>query len=256
MDQASYQLSPNFNFPDADLTILSTDGTLFKVHQINLNITTGAFPPLPTSPNEIVTFTETAATLEILFQFMYPKRHPHLHDITFEELDGLAEAAEKYELFPAMNLCNIKMKEFASQNPAQVLQYACKHDYPHLIEVCAEFSLQMRVEEILSLLPAHLAIPWVLYRQQYITIWTQRVAACIKRKHNWKPGQSCQYWNNWVLNISAAGQDLLPHPSTAGKIFGVVDIGTMDPCCKGLIEEWKLALRAAWDRCKSFRTFI
>jgi hypothetical protein len=53
---------------------------------------------------------ETAVTLELLFQFIYPQRHPALDTTPFEILEPLAEAAEKYQVFPAMNICHIRLR--------------------------------------------------------------------------------------------------------------------------------------------------
>jgi hypothetical protein len=68
---------------------------------------------------EIVNLTEDAATvtLELLFQFVYPQRHPNLSDSPYEVVAPLAEAAEKYEVFAAMNICGIRMV-FVVNSPA------------------------------------------------------------------------------------------------------------------------------------------
>jgi len=59
---------------------------------------------------EIVPLTETSTILEILFQFVYPQRHPSLDDMNWATFAGLAEAAEKYEVYNAMNVCQIRMR--------------------------------------------------------------------------------------------------------------------------------------------------
>jgi hypothetical protein len=41
---------------------------------------------------------------------MYPERHPDLESADFEMLEPLAEAAEKYEVFSAMNICKIRIR--------------------------------------------------------------------------------------------------------------------------------------------------
>ena len=45
---------------------------------------------------------------------MYPKRHPDLETAAIEILAPLAEAAEKYEVFSALNMCKVRMKYVAS----------------------------------------------------------------------------------------------------------------------------------------------
>jgi hypothetical protein len=92
---------------DADLTIKSSDGVLFKVHRRNLELLSEGFPGEDVKThNEIVELTETADTLEFLFQYMYPD----LHGIPFQTLASLAEAAEKYRVFPVMEVCKIYMR--------------------------------------------------------------------------------------------------------------------------------------------------
>ena len=49
-------------------------------------------------------------TLELLFQFCYPDRRPDVDKLEFDALSLLAEAAEKYQVIPAMNICKIIMR--------------------------------------------------------------------------------------------------------------------------------------------------
>jgi hypothetical protein len=89
----------------------SCDDVLFAVHRVNLETHTDAFPPPEISTEgEICLLSESSATLEVLFQFIYPRRHPTLEGLPFSDLAALAEAAEKYQLFSAMNICHIRMK--------------------------------------------------------------------------------------------------------------------------------------------------
>ena len=96
---------------DADLTFRSRDGILFKVHRNNLAAHSEGFSPPPgtTSQDEFVALLENGDTLDLLFQFMSPQRQPDLAGIMFMKLAELAEAAEKYQVFSAMTVCNIYM---------------------------------------------------------------------------------------------------------------------------------------------------
>ena len=67
-------------------------------------------PPEFETHDEITRLTETAMTLELLFQFCYPDYRPGVEALEFGALALLAEAAEKYQLFSAMNICKICMK--------------------------------------------------------------------------------------------------------------------------------------------------
>ncbi|KAG5637533.1 hypothetical protein H0H81_004229 [Sphagnurus paluster] len=100
------RLSAKFNASDADVEFFSSDNVLFHIHRKNLEANTGAFPSAKLLP-----LAEDAATLELLFQFIYPQRHPYLENTPFKELSPLAEAVEKYKVFPAMHICRIRMKQ-------------------------------------------------------------------------------------------------------------------------------------------------
>jgi hypothetical protein len=96
---------------DSDVTFKSADGILFLLHIKFLDMNTGGFPPAEIETwGEVVSLTEDSSTLELLFQFIYPMHHPTLAHMPFATLLLLAEAAEKYEVYSAMNVCNIRMQ--------------------------------------------------------------------------------------------------------------------------------------------------
>ncbi|KAG5637537.1 hypothetical protein H0H81_004234 [Sphagnurus paluster] len=102
-----------FNAHDADITFRSADKIFFKIHSQNLKTNTGGFSAYissGTSGDAIAELKESSATLETIFQFIYPARHPSLEKTDFATLKVLAEAAEKYQVFAAMNFCYIRMK--------------------------------------------------------------------------------------------------------------------------------------------------
>ena len=53
---------------------------------------------------------ETATTLELLFQYMCRQRQPDLSRLRPQELAKLAEAAEKYQVYSAMEVCKLRMQ--------------------------------------------------------------------------------------------------------------------------------------------------
>ena len=96
---------------DADITFRSSDDVLFRVHKTNLQACTEGFsPPEASDSGEVVELTETASILEVLFQFIYPMPQPRLESFSSTEIASLAEAAEKYQVHPAMGACRIYMK--------------------------------------------------------------------------------------------------------------------------------------------------
>ena len=99
------------NAADSDVTFQSSDGVLFLIRRKNLEAITGAFPgPEFSTGGEIVPLTEPAKVLEIMFQFIYPRRHPTLEKLNFELILAVAEAVEKYEIFSAMKTCEVQLR--------------------------------------------------------------------------------------------------------------------------------------------------
>ncbi|KAF8886722.1 hypothetical protein BD779DRAFT_1441389, partial [Infundibulicybe gibba] len=146
---------------DSDVTFSSSDAVLFRIHRKNLETSTGGFPAGGFATlGEIVPLTETATTLELLFQFVYPRRHPDLETVTFEVLAPLAEAAEKYEVFAALNICKIHMRNALPDHAAEVLGYAARHGYPDIIQRAALLLIREPLIKVISALPQNLIVPW------------------------------------------------------------------------------------------------
>ncbi|KAF9560267.1 hypothetical protein CPC08DRAFT_479571 [Agrocybe pediades] len=98
-----------------DLVIQSSDGVLFHVNRSNLDRCAEAFPGsdatgITSESKDVVHLTETAAVLEILFQFGYPTRHPVLDNLEFKKLLAVADAAEKYHFYSAAPMCQIVLR--------------------------------------------------------------------------------------------------------------------------------------------------
>jgi len=54
---------------------------------------------------------EPASVLEIVFEYLYPKRYyPDLEDVEFVKLLAIADAVEKYQVFAALHLCVVRLK--------------------------------------------------------------------------------------------------------------------------------------------------
>jgi hypothetical protein len=95
---------------DAEITFESSDRIRFKIHRDNLKACSGGFsPPGNATFDEVVQLPESSEILELLFQFIYPQRYPDLGSIEFDVLGKLTEAAEKYQVYSAMNLCRVHM---------------------------------------------------------------------------------------------------------------------------------------------------
>lgn len=99
--------------PDADISFVSSDRVIFRLHRVRLESHAEGFPPSSLGePNcdELIPLSETSTTLELLFQHIYPRSYPTLDGLAFEELERLAEAAEKYQVYSAMEVCRIHLR--------------------------------------------------------------------------------------------------------------------------------------------------
>ncbi|KAF7372852.1 hypothetical protein MSAN_00491200 [Mycena sanguinolenta] len=176
-------VNSRFNFADADVTLKSSDGVLFRIHRKNLEVCTEGFPPSEiSSEGEVVELTETSVTLEIPFQFMYPQRHPALDTTSSEVLEPLAEAAEKYQVFPAMNICHIRMRcdlllvilhwvaadslctETWSTSTRSKWRYMLRSTTTRISSrKAALMMIAMDYVKVVEMLPQNLILPWVRF---------------------------------------------------------------------------------------------
>ncbi|KAF8056513.1 hypothetical protein FPV67DRAFT_1677902 [Lyophyllum atratum] len=160
--RAQWRASENFCASDANVTFVSSDNVLFHIHRNNLEVVAGGFPPSQFDTHgQEVRLTEDAATLELLFQFAYPRRHADLKDTRIETLGPLAEAAEKYEIFSVMNICKTHMRLLLPKHPIEVANYASKHGYIEILVEAPPFLLDIPLDELAKSLSISLLAPWV-----------------------------------------------------------------------------------------------
>ena len=104
------------NDANADIEIRSSDKHRFNVYRKDLEAYSEGFvgPPGTNGKREVVELPETSEVLELLLQFMRKQRQPDIKEVPFHVLAGLAEAAEKYEVYSAMQPCHIYMRQSLS----------------------------------------------------------------------------------------------------------------------------------------------
>ncbi|KAF9565897.1 hypothetical protein CPC08DRAFT_683256 [Agrocybe pediades] len=168
------QVHEKFNAADSDVTIRSSDDVLFKLHRVNLSLLTGAFPgtELATEDKD-VQLTEPSVVLEIVFEFIYPKRYPSLRGTDFDLLLQVAEAVGKYEVFPAIQTCEARLRDHFKDHALQIMLHAVKHDYS---ELANDSSLELVLRPTLSIvekLPSTLIITWLKYRDAWQKTFTR-----------------------------------------------------------------------------------
>ncbi|KAG5642311.1 hypothetical protein DXG03_003012 [Asterophora parasitica] len=151
-----------FNSGDADVVFLSSDNVAFHIHRTYLEGNAGAFPPAEfDTQGEVVRLEESSTTLELLFQFVYPQRHPTLDDTPFEVLAPLAEAAEKYEVFAAINICLVRMKANLADHPVDLMNFASRHGYNEIYPEATPLLLDIPLDKVVDMLSTQLVVPWV-----------------------------------------------------------------------------------------------
>ncbi|KAF7362556.1 hypothetical protein MVEN_00603800 [Mycena venus] len=170
---APIRISQQFCTLDADITISSSDGVLFKVHRRNLETHSGVFADAadatrPENGGEPVELSETADVLEILFQFMYPQlSQPDFRTMDFKTFAGLAEAVEKYMLYSALKPCRLTMEDSISTHPLEVLVYAQRHGHINLANQAAQQSMGCGVADALAILPPDTFRAWILFHSRW-----------------------------------------------------------------------------------------
>jgi len=101
------------------VTFQSSDSVLFKIHRKYIETTSAGFalPEFAETDQEPISLQEPSEVLEILFRFIRPPtesqkyRQPNMAvDVRSEIVFAVAEAAEKYVVFGAMNTCLSRME--------------------------------------------------------------------------------------------------------------------------------------------------
>ncbi|TFY52143.1 hypothetical protein EVJ58_g10175 [Rhodofomes roseus] len=164
MAESHPKCSERFCSPDSDNTVSSSDGVLFKLHRTNLGVHSDIFPGVEANvpvQDEIVALEEEASTLELLFQYVYPQRQPDLSKLNVRKLALLAEAAEKYSVYSAMEVCRLYMQAAKKRMPMEVLMYAARHGYTELCDEAAPYTLDADAAVALKVMESDLVKKWV-----------------------------------------------------------------------------------------------
>ncbi|KAJ7584701.1 hypothetical protein C8J56DRAFT_155573 [Mycena floridula] len=156
-----------------DLILKSCDGSLIGAHRCNMSRFSDGFPSPDTvtgSIEDIVTLEETEAVLKLLLEFLHPQILPSCTNLDFNTLIALASAAEKYLVYSAMLLCNVRLSEsrFYEAQPAKVLCYAVRHRYSELADTVAPLALKVKLKDVHDASDGDLSFfaAWALYHEQ------------------------------------------------------------------------------------------
>ncbi|KZP16110.1 hypothetical protein FIBSPDRAFT_958289 [Athelia psychrophila] len=246
---------------DSDITFRSCDGILFKVHRKNLEVCSEGFsPPDGTIAGaEAVSLTEDGATLELLFQYMYlgPQRHPDLKNIQFKQLAELAEAAEKYQVYLAMETCHDRMEDAYSQHPFEVMMYAMRHGYADLMDKSELKALEVSPTTAFEGFKPEIYIAWTRYYAQWLDLlasFHDMIAIPVDPHHYHNA-----YQRLWLMHILGA----LSRPAALVKVGSICDAAIRENnnewCnyCKNRIDTWRNGeLKQGMECMKKLSSFL
>jgi len=128
-------LHPLFSSSDGDIILGAKGGTLFRVHSYTLKTTSGWFRTMfslpqkavPT-PSDIIYVDEDVHTLESLFRMICGL--PLMHVGSFDEIDALLYAAEKYDMPGPMSICRLLvMMPHLLDQPFRLYAVACRYGW-------------------------------------------------------------------------------------------------------------------------------
>ncbi|KAH9479310.1 hypothetical protein JR316_0007899 [Psilocybe cubensis] len=166
----------NTNGSGDRVTFISSDRVLFNLHRKNLDVTAGVFPgpefvfasAPPAQESTAIPLQEPACVLEILFQFVYPDRRAKLTEsLEFAVLAQVAETAEKYQIYSAIDACEQEFeRRWLPQYALPILTHALKHGIIKLIDASALCLCITPISEVLNQgLPLQYAARWSKYHE-------------------------------------------------------------------------------------------
>ncbi|KZT69446.1 hypothetical protein DAEQUDRAFT_726754 [Daedalea quercina L-15889] len=232
-----------FDAADSDVTIVSSDGVLFKVHKKSLATYSEVFPDGDLATNdETVPLSERSSTLELLFQYMYRQPQPDITELPFDQLSSLAEAAEKYRVFSAMEICRVIMKASLPKNAIAVLAYAVRHGYTKVYVEAAPHTIMVDPKEAFEHLGHVWFVHWVLYREPYLKVLIDARKAPSAGGHLLHRGgfEECELWKPFQGRVvDDIGGDLSAL-NRINDIFAAASDSKLSTCtqCRRRAESW------------------
>ncbi|KAL8286714.1 hypothetical protein RQP46_004242 [Phenoliferia psychrophenolica] len=111
---AAPTVSSTFNSPNADITLLSKDNTLFKVHRANLAAHSATFAGMFETmdgggDNTITLSDESAEDLELILPYFHPRAVKPI-EIAFPEIWRSVHLASKFQIFRLMDAIDIGLR--------------------------------------------------------------------------------------------------------------------------------------------------
>ena len=97
-----------------DVIIKSSDGHLIGAHSMNLAAYSEGFPPAcfvsPETALDPVELTEKSEVIKVMLKYMHNSRVTKLEEFSANQVKDIAYAAEKYLIYPLMEVCRLYIK--------------------------------------------------------------------------------------------------------------------------------------------------
>jgi hypothetical protein len=180
---------------------------------------------------------------------MYPMRQPDLRRVKFATLVSLSEAAEKYQVFAAMEICTLHMEAAIPVHPFEVLSYGAKHGYASLTDMAEVQATSMSIEDAYAGLTLKMYIAWTRYHGRWLSI--------LDHAHQWRPNanhEPCDLWKRLFAETSSRlgsnpkslrklddifrAQDVKPATTNPGIQFGFPGRTTCTHCYNNIVQ-WR-----------------
>ena len=138
----------NFDAPDTDAVLLSSDGKEFHVHRLILSLASPVFRgmfslPQPTEPTSQIPTIDVAESSDILqpfLQCLYPRKPPKISDLAMWA--ALYTAADKYNAEAVMELLrDMLIPEFLETSPLRVYALASHYGFEEVAKIASTRTL-------------------------------------------------------------------------------------------------------------------
>ncbi|KAK0207654.1 hypothetical protein IW262DRAFT_1418542 [Armillaria fumosa] len=236
--------SPRFSFPDADTSLVSSDGIHFRLHRINLTL--NSHIPLQDDP-----LPESSRILELLFRFLYNEPQPDLAELTFAVLLPLAEAAHKYRVYAAISSCKNALRPLIPAHSLPILSAALRWKDRLLVDEAAKHAIALPANEVVRSLDAAYLAPWILYHRSWMTTLSAALRYRDPISRHWegtkeqvgaKPmANPCEVWTELWATVAF---DLEGHPEKlvdGGSVWRRAreTLGLRCTACEVWLDEWE-----------------
>ncbi|KIK64342.1 hypothetical protein GYMLUDRAFT_39891 [Collybiopsis luxurians FD-317 M1] len=160
--------SPRFNAQDAEITVVSSDNVLFRLHKMNVQVTAGSLLHSSDTEDDYIVVSESSDVLEILFEFLYPDYETDLEKLDFEALLNVADAAEKYGVFYAMSHCTFCLRKHTLFHAPELIRFAVRHHKEKMLAELTPALLDMELADVINILPPPAFADFCLFRDQWV----------------------------------------------------------------------------------------